>query len=260
MNFFLWHKKVVHIEPKVKFNLKFVAMKMFNWVIVLVVSTGFFLLSGCCMSSGDASESGLENAIGEIQGNYVSDSVPCLVQVDQIDKEDLSIEEANALKFMREEEKMARDVYLTLYDKWVLMPFKNISKSEQVHMDAILTLLKRYGLEDPAEGKDVGVFENAELQELYNQLVANGMKSVVDALKAGALIEEVDIRDIQKILDEKVDNQDIKIVLGNLLRGSGHHLNAFIWNLSRRGVNYVPEVLDQSVYDSILNKNNKGVD
>jgi len=247
---------VIQIEPEIKFNLKFIVMKPLNKVIVLLVLSGFYLVSGCDMSSGDVSESGLENTVSGVSQNYVSDSVPCPAQLDQIPKEDLSTEEVNALIFMREEEKMARDVYLTLYEKWALMPFKNISKSEQVHMDAILTLLNRYKLEDPAEGKDVGDFENDELQELYNQLVEDGMKSVVDALMSGALIEEVDIRDIQKILDNDVDNQDVKLVLGNLLKGSGHHLNAFVWNLSRRGVNYVPEILDQDVYDAILNKNN----
>jgi len=231
-------------------------MKSFNWFIVLIVSTGFFLLSACNISSSDVSESELENNSADVSMNHMPDSEACPVQLDQIPKEDLSAEEANALIFMREEEKMARDVYLTLYEKWALMPFKNIPKSEQVHMDAILTLLNRYELDDPAEGNDVGVFENDELQELYNQLVENGMKSAVDALKTGTLIEEVDIRDIQEILDKKVDNEDIKLVLSNLLRGSGHHLNAFVWNLSRRGVNYKPQVLDQDVYESILNKKN----
>ncbi len=228
-------------------------MKLFNWIVVLIVSTVFFLLSGCNMSSGDVTESELESATAGVPVNYVPDSRDCPVQLDQIPKEDLSTDEANALKFMREEEKMARDVYLTLYEKWALRPFINISKSEQVHMDVMLTLLKRYELKDPAEGNDVGVFENDELQKLYDQLVEDGMNSAVDALKAGALIEEVDIRDIQEILDEKVDNQDIKLVLGNLLRGSGHHLNAFVWNLSRRGVNYKPQVLDQDIYENILN-------
>ena len=55
--------------------------------------------------------------------------------------------------FMREEEKLARDVYLTLYDAWRLAPFANISVSEQKHMNAMLLLLRKYGLPDPAAGK-----------------------------------------------------------------------------------------------------------
>ena len=58
--------------------------------------------------------------------------------------------EIDALWFMREEEKLARDVYLVLAEKWDLGLFWNIAESEQQHMDAVLKLLKKYGLEDPA--------------------------------------------------------------------------------------------------------------
>jgi len=55
------------------------------------------------------------------------------------------------LTYIREEEKLARDVYLYLYDMWGSSIFDNISVSEQAHMDAIKTLIDRYGLDDPAE-------------------------------------------------------------------------------------------------------------
>ncbi|MDP2030099.1 MAG: DUF2202 domain-containing protein [Thiobacillus sp.] len=48
------------------------------------------------------------------------------------------------LLFMREEEKLARDVYLTLYETWGLAVFSNIASSEQSHMDALLKLLRTY--------------------------------------------------------------------------------------------------------------------
>ncbi len=62
----------------------------------------------------------------------------------------LTAAEEEGLLFMREEEKLARDVYLVLFDKWGLRVFENIAESEQRHMDAVLYLLGKYGLDDPA--------------------------------------------------------------------------------------------------------------
>jgi hypothetical protein len=132
------------------------------------------------------------------------------------------------------------------------MPFKNISKSEQAHMDAVLSLLNKYNLDDPAEGNEIGVFKNEELQNLYNQLFERGLKSATEALRVGALIEEVDIIDLQKIIDEDVDNEDIEFVLTNLKRASGFHLRAFVRNLTRHNLEYVPVLLEESEYNQII--------
>ena len=71
---------------------------------------------------------------------------------------DLTDSEKYWLTYMREEEKLARDVYIFLYDKWGSQIFNNISVSEQTHMDAIKTLLDRYGIPDPVADKGPGVF------------------------------------------------------------------------------------------------------
>jgi len=106
---------------------------------------------------------------------------------------DLSADEAAALLFMREEEKLARDVYNALYTTWGQQTFLNIASSEQMHMDEIKVLLDRYALTDPA--LDAGQFTNPELQALYTQLVAQGNLSLADALKVGTAIRETDMRD-----------------------------------------------------------------
>ena len=89
------------------------------------------------------------------------------------------------LTYMREEEKVARDVYIVLYDQWQSRIFKNISLSEQTHMDAIKTLLDKYGIADPAAGKEVGEFTNPDLQAMYDELIDAGSVSLVDALEVG---------------------------------------------------------------------------
>lgn len=230
-------------------------MKTSKWVYAILMSAGIFLVVGCDTTSGNKGEPAVEEpsvSVEEAQ-KMTSDSTRCPALLAGIPKETLSEAEREDLIFMREEEKLARDVYLNLYDQWKLMPFKNISKSEQVHMDAVLSLLERYDLKDPAAGKERGEFENAELQSMYNDLIAKGSVSALEALKVGALIEEVDIEDLRRILNEDVDNRDIALVYGNLLRGSGHHLKAFTWNLKRRNVEYLPQVLDREVFDQILN-------
>ena len=113
-------------------------------------------------------------------------------------------------------------------------------------------LLDRYDISDPAAGNDLGKFTDAKLQALYDQLVAQGSKSVADALKVGAAIEEIDILDLQERLAE-TDNAAIEQVYENLLAGSENHLRAFVSNLkARTGETYAPQYLSQAAYNAIV--------
>jgi len=163
----------------------------------------------------------------------------------------LSEEEIEGLLYMVEEEKLARDVYLTLYNETGLMIFRNIAFSEGSHMDAVLNLIEKYNLTAPEALNQVGVFQNEELQALYDQLVEMGSGSIVDALKVGALIEETDIKDLEDWI-AKTDNEDIKAVYINLMKGSENHLRAFVGQLERLGVDYTAQVLPQERVDEIL--------
>jgi hypothetical protein len=167
----------------------------------------------------------------------------------------LSPEEAAGLAYMREEEKLAHDVYLTLYEQWGTNVFQNIARSEQTHTTAIKTLLDRYSLDDPAAGNGVGVFDDPDLQALYNTLVVQGSASLADAFKVGAAIEEIDILDLQERLAQ-TDNADIQRVYQNLENGSHNHLRAFVSNLGNQtGEVYQPQYLSQEAYDAIVNSN-----
>jgi len=161
-----------------------------------------------------------------------------------------TVEQVIGLRFMREEEKLARDVYKALYAKFPLRPFLNISQSEQTHTDAIKSLLIKYNIEDPVSTDVPGIFINEDLGKLYINLIAAG--SVSEALKVGAAIEEIDILDLEKHLNELVNNEDIKFVYNNLKNASGNHLKAFVRNLSARGINYTPLYLDQDTYLKII--------
>ncbi|UCC53947.1 MAG: DUF2202 domain-containing protein [Anaerolineaceae bacterium] len=164
---------------------------------------------------------------------------------------DLSVDEIADLLFMREEEKLARDVYLILYDQWQMPVFHNIAASEAAHMEALLVLINQYGLVDPAAGKDLGVFTDPSLQTLYDQLIADGSESLSGALLVGATIEEIDIRDLQGSLAQTA-NADIVPVYQNLLAGSENHLRAFASSLERQtGEVYQPQYLSQEAYATI---------
>jgi len=142
--------------------------------------------------------------------------------------------EGAGLLFMREEEKMARDVYVYMYDKYKLPVFKNITKSENAHMSAVLRLIEGFKITDNSTNNP-GEYKNTRIAELYNQLITMGNLSVIDALKVGVLIEQTDIADLQKEL-LTVENASVKTVYTNLLKGSGAHLKAFTWNLKIRGI------------------------
>ena len=162
----------------------------------------------------------------------------------------LSADEAATLTFMREEEKMARDVYLNMAARWALPPFANIAKSEQQHMDAIKAKLDKYGLPDPAK-PEIGAFKNAEIQALYDELMDRGETSYLEALWVGGLIEEVDIEDIDNAI-AATSHADLAQVYGNLLRGSRNHLRAFASAIERQGEVYKAQHLDQETVDAII--------
>ena len=142
-------------------------------------------------------------------------------------------ETANILR-MREEEKLARDVYQVFAELWKTPVFTNIAGAEQRHMDAVGLLVAKYGLKDPVTDGTVGVFSTPEFATLYTALTESGAKSLLDALKAGVQIEEKDIADLKMALSQ-TDKSDIQWVFGNLQRGSSNHLSAFTRNVETGG-------------------------
>jgi hypothetical protein len=168
----------------------------------------------------------------------------------------LTAAEIASLQYMREEEKLAHDVYITLAEQWGYPLFSNIAAAEQTHTNAILQLLSQYGLADPAAGNGVGVFTNADLQTLYNQLIAQGSQSLGAALLVGGLIEETDILDLQASIAE-TSKADIQWVYQNLLAGSKNHLRAFASVYEQvTGSTYTPQVMDPATFAAIMSEGN----
>ncbi|MFD2525242.1 DUF2202 domain-containing protein [Flavihumibacter stibioxidans] len=164
----------------------------------------------------------------------------------------LSTVEKSSLQFMREEEKLARDVYRYLYELHGNLIFSNIATSEQSHMDAIKQLLVKYNITDPVATDVPGIFVNQDLQALYNKLILDGSKSVVAALTVGATIEDLDLYDLENELD-KVASADIILVYNSLIKGSRNHLRSFYGQLVTLGETYTPQYITQEYFDFIIN-------
>jgi hypothetical protein len=134
--------------------------------------------------------------------------------------------ESDGLAYMREEERLARDVYRELGTQYSVSAFTKIAASEVRHTAAVDLLLDRYAVADPADPDVPGVYQYAELQDLYAELLDQGDDSVVAALKVGIAIEELDIADLKARM-AATTNADLDRVYANLLRGSEQHLNTF---------------------------------
>ena len=153
---------------------------------------------------------------------------------------------------MWEEEKLAHDVYTKLAKTSNLSIFRNISRAESKHMQAIERFVRAGGARGDGLSHTPGVFSFPEYQQLYESLVTDGMRSPLEALKVGAKIEEMDIADLRRMLTQTTDPQ-VRKVLEHLMQGSQNHLRAFASQLARQGASYNAEFLTQAEFDQIAN-------
>ncbi len=171
----------------------------------------------------------------------------------------LSDTETAGLIKMREEEKLARDVYQALGEKWGAQIFTNIARSEDQHTNAVKSLLTTHNVTDPVIDDTRGVFNNQDISKLYTDLVTRGQSSIVEAYRVGAYIEDLDITDLEKEMNATT-HADIKVVYEHLLNGSENHLRAFNRNIViATGESYNPELMSKDRFESIvLSENGSG--
>jgi hypothetical protein len=202
------------------------------------------MLSGA--AAGEAQQ--IRRAQGAASPECVN-GVPALF--DEIEPSELSDADVVDILFLREEEKLARDVYLTLAERWQLPIFANISGAEQNHMDMVALLFATYELDDPVVDDTIGVFTDPVLASLYGELVAAGSLSLIDALIVGATVEDMDLADLYQMIGS-TDNQHLRLIAFNLAKGSRNHLRAFVRALGAQQVTYAPQYLDQETFDEVI--------
>ena len=175
--------------------------------------------------------------------------ISCTDENNDIANQIITESDKEALIFMLEEEKLARDTYTHLDSLWSGNQFANIKNSEQNHMNAVENLLIKYNIDYkilPADG-----FANQDLKNLYNQFLIDGAVSRANAMQIGATIEDLDIVDLQRNIDATT-NSDIISVFEMLQCGSRNHLRSFVSGIEISGSTYTPQFLTQDLYNTIL--------
>ena len=135
---------------------------------------------------------------------------------------------------------MARELYVQLGSKWDLKPFRMIANSETRHETALRALASRADVELPPAV--AGKFTVPQIQERYDSLLALGLESESGALRVGAMVEEQDITDLRNLAAVS-ESAAMRRTIAALEQASGHHLSAFVRNLSARGVEYTPKIV-----------------
>ncbi|WP_082227278.1 DUF2202 domain-containing protein [Demequina rhizosphaerae] len=191
------------------------------------------------MGMGRSSTAGAGAGMGVGDGSCLDDAA---VEGDATDAD------AASLAAMADDERMARDLYLELADAWDLSTFDRIAAAEDRHLDAVVRLADAYGLDDPTEDAEAGVYADADIQALYDELLAQGSESETAALGVGALVEETDIADLRA---QDVDSEAIASTYARLEHASEHHLTAFVRELDAAGATYSASVLDPAEVEDI---------
>lgn len=207
-------------------------MKIYNITPAIILTSFMLTLTTACTHAGEINTTEAETST-------------------QAETRQLSTEVVAGLKQMYEEEKLASDVYKNLYDKWQIQAFSNIYSTELRHQQAVKELLDTYGIAVD-ERLPIGEFKDENLQKVYDDLMATGMQSEQAALMVGAYVEELDIEDLNRLLT--FDNpDDVRHTYEWLNMGSRNHLRAFVHNMNNRGIDYVPQLLDEQEYLVIIN-------
>ena len=207
---------------------------MLNKVMLMLMTAFFFTLAGL--------ETGIAGSAVVSEDGAINVLIP------------LSEDEEADLLFMREEEKLARDVYLLMALKWNLNTFTKIATSEQRHMDAVKNLLNTYNLTDPVDDESIpDNFKEESLNVLYDDFLLRGDMSLGAALLVGAEIEEIDILDLQAVQERaNPEHTDIIGTYESLECASRNHLRAFVRHIELQGEPYVPVFIDDTEYDAII--------
>jgi hypothetical protein len=170
----------------------------------------------------------------------------------------LNQQEGATLARMAEEEKLAYDVYMDMAELWEAQAFIQIAAAEQRHLEMIKQLADRYGIKmsKAVRSGERGLYDDAALQQSYLDLTQKGQQSLTAAFQVGALIEEMDIRDLKAAIAE-TENANLKATYSRLMEASNNHLIAFSQNLENAGEAYVPSYITTADYDAIMRGSTK---
>jgi len=166
----------------------------------------------------------------------------------------------DAIAYMGNEERLAYDIYLTLYDfhltnsSTTIKQLNNIArKSEIQHIGIVQSIAQRYALTSSdlsnittavanntvtPETMPRGTYGIQAIQDLYDALYAKGTQSKEDALMVGCMVEVTDINDLDSYITLAQDSNatDVLEAFEVLRNGSYTHYWVFDKGLKNLGV------------------------
>ncbi len=163
----------------------------------------------------------------------------------------LTESEIDGINLIREEDKLARDVYRELYKTWDMEIFITISGLEQIHMDGVKRLIEKYKIEDVNTDDTAGVFKSPYIKKLFTELVKKSEDSAYEALRVAATLEDMYIKDLNDLMDN-TENRDILSLYGDLKIGSINHIRAFNREMKEFGRGYQAQFLSIDELRAIL--------
>lgn len=178
-----------------------------------------------------------------------------IISVTKAQKITLSSAETKALINVHDNQKLSLFVYDSLYAIWGINPFGNIRSAESQHIDF---------LDDVAENYDVVLDKNKstdskpgfitlQAENIYHESISKGSLSVIDALKRGALLEEMSLLVLHEAKAVTIKS-DLLHTFDILAMGSKNHLQAFNKRLKTYGITYEPGILEQKDFKKIISE------
>ena len=222
-------------------------------IILSSIIAASFFLTACGSSGNDGNKNG--NGGGN-HGNKGNGGV----DVNSYPTYSLTQQNKNDLAFMGNEERLAYNVYMNLYNYHnnngnEIKQLYNISSGSEVkHIETVRDLVNKYNIKP----EDLTVLDSApvassttdqsdlpddkygvaHIQTLYNDLMAKGESSVQDALEVGCMIEVTDINDLNPKIQNAIDSgaKDLEDAFSFLRDGSYNHYWAFDKGLKNLGI------------------------
>jgi hypothetical protein len=138
----------------------------------------------------------------------------------------LTAAQRSTLQANAQEEKLAHDLYTAFAARYDDPVFDRIAAAETRHLEALRTLLARYGIADPTAGLASGRFSDPTVQATHDRLLAGGLAGEPAALGVGRTVETTDIADLRAAA-QGLTAPDMQRVYQHLLNASQQHLATF---------------------------------
>lgn len=222
-------------------------MKTTLFAAVLI---GFFALISCTKSDDLIPEGETSLSLLSVDAEGVSSMTRANVVPVLDATSPLTADEIEFLYAMREDEKLARDLYAYFWTRYPTAPqIQRISKAEESHIAAIETVLDYYEISYPAMSAP-GVFEDSTRQALYDELALKS-ETMLEAFQTMAFVEDRDLF-AYKMVQSQITNANLSLLIENMIKASTNHLKAAIRQIFVRDGSYTSIYLSAEEYDAII--------